>query len=286
MMDWLRAILLGILQGATEFLPISSSGHLVLIPWFLNWPEPGVVYGAMVHWGTLVAVVTYFREDIRVLARGWLTSLRTRQLDGDPHGRLAWLILLASLPAGLAGFLFEDFFEALFSQPGWAATFLLVTGSLLVGSEHLSRRRSLLSSTGNPHPDPAVGTATWLSLSGALWIGLAQAAAIAPGISRSGVTIAAGLLVGLGRQEAARFSFLLAIPVIFGAGLLQLLKLALGAAPLSQLPVLIIGFAAACLTGYLAIRFFLVYLQRHSLWVFAIYCWILGLLGLAVYVLL
>ncbi len=282
-MDWIQAVLLGILQGATEFLPISSSGHLVLVPWFLNWPEPGVVYGAVVHWGTLVAVVAYFREDIRALVRGWLTTLQTRRLDGDPHGRLAWLILLASLPAGLAGFLFEDFFEALFSQPGWAAFFLLMTGGILVLSEHLSGHWPGPAPTGNPHGNP--GTAARLSLVGALWIGLAQAAAIAPGISRSGATIAAGLLVGLGRQEAARFSFLLAIPVILGAGLLQLLKLAVEGDPLSQLPVLSTGFAAACITGYLAIRFFLVYLQRHSLWVFAVYCWILGLFGLAVYIL-
>ncbi|MFQ5855916.1 MAG: undecaprenyl-diphosphate phosphatase [Anaerolineae bacterium] len=287
-MDLLRAVILGIVQGATEFLPVSSSGHLVLVPWLLNWPAPGLVFDTLVHWGTLLAVVIYFRDDLSALARAWLASIRECSLNPDPDRRLAWLILIGTIPIGLAGLLFENFFEGLFGRPGLAAGLLLVTGLLLIASERWHRpRRQGEGGTrrqGERSPCPLVPSSPCpLTIAGALFIGLAQALAIAPGISRSGATIAAGLLVGLSRQESARFSFLLAMPAILGAGVLQLVDLMESGTALTQLPTLIIGFIAAGVTGYLAIRLLLDYLQRHTLNVFAVYCWIVGLMGLVVY---
>jgi len=264
-MDLLQALILGIVQGATEFLPISSSAHLVLVPWALGWPEPGLPFDTMVHWGTLLAVVTYFRDDLWQLTRAWWASVRERSINPDPLRRVAWLLLIGTIPGALAGFLFEDFFTALFSQPRLVAGLLLLTGALLALSEIIGQRARLM---------------TDVRLADALLIGLGQALAIAPGISRSGATIAAGLGRGLTREAAARFSFLLATPIIFGAGLLQALHLATGAYPGTSALPLVIGFTSATATGYLCIRFLLDYLRRRSLWAFAAYCWLVGLLAL------
>ncbi len=264
-MDLLQALILGIVQGATEFLPISSSAHLVLVPWALGWSEPGLPFDTLVHWGTLLAVVTYFRDDLWQLARAWWASLRERSINPDPLRRVAWMLLIGTLPGVLAGFLLEDFFTALFSRPRWVATLLLLTGALLALSEVIGRRTRQL---------------TDIRLADALLIGLGQALAIAPGVSRSGATIAAGLGCGLTRDAAARFSFLLATPIIFGAGLLQALRLATGAYSGTGIAPLLVGFASAAAMGYLCIRFLLDYLRRRSLWVFAAYCWLVGLLAL------
>jgi undecaprenyl-diphosphatase len=266
-MNIVQALILGIVQGATEFVPISSSGHLVLVPWLLNWPEPGLVFDTIVHWGTLVAVLAVFWHDIVALARAWASSLVERNLD-QTEARLAWLIIVGTLPAALIGFVWEDFFESLFGSPGWVAALLLVTGTILTLSEWLSKRQR------------SMGDLNWPD---SILIGLAQALAIAPGISRSGATIAMGLLRGIKREAAARYSFLLAIPVIFGAGLLQLVRLLQAGAGGVQLLPLIIGFLAAAISGYLCIRFLLAYLQRGRLCVFAIYCWLAGITFLTLF---
>ncbi len=264
-MSVFRAIVLGLVQGATEFLPISSSAHLVLVPWLLGWPEPSLAFDAMVHWGTLAAVVAFFWRDLLALAKGWGRSLATRRLN-DPEARLAWLILVGTLPGLLAGLLWEDFFEGLFSSPAKVAGLLLVTGTLLAVSERmgLSRRRRTDE----------------LNLFDSLLIGAAQACAIAPGISRSGATIAMGLWRGLEREAAARYSFLLATPIIFGAGVLQLIKVLASGGVSGQLVPLILGFLAAAISGYLGIGWLLAYLQRSKLYAFAIYCWIAGMVCL------
>jgi len=280
-----QALVLGIVQGATEFLPISSSGHLVLLPWLLGWPDPGLAFDAVVHWGTLVAVVLYFRHELVILIRGWWVSVREGSLGPNPAAnavhpfeavearRLPWLILIGTVPAVAAGLLFEDWFTRLFARPVWVAGFLLVTGLLLVGAEGFQSRNQA-SKRGS------VGSLAGLTAFGAVVIGIAQALAIAPGISRSGATIAAGLLVGLTRPDAARFSFLLAIPVILGAGMLELLRLLQMGSVAAQVPLLVSGFLAAAITGYAAIRFLLDYLRHHTLHLFAVYCWIVGLGGL------
>lgn len=266
-MDIVQAFVLGIVQGATEFIPVSSSGHLVLVPWLLYWPEPGLVFDTIVHWGTLVAVLAVFWRDIVALTRAWARSLVERSLN-QTEARLAWLIIVGTLPAALMGFLWKDFFESLFGSPGWVAALLLVTGMLLALSERLGKRQR------------SMGDLSWLD---SVLIGLAQGLAIAPGISRSGATIAMGLLRGVKREAAARYSFLLATPIIFGAGLLPLADLFRSEAVGAQSPSLVVGFLAAAVSGYLCIRFLLAYLQRGRLYVFAAYCWLAGSASLTIF---
>lgn len=259
-----QALILGIVQGATEFLPISSSGHLVLVPWLLGWEDPGLAFDAFLHLGTLVAVLAYFRHDLWRLALAWISSVRERSLS-DPQARLAWLIILGTLPAVVMGFTLEGLFERLFAAPLWVSIFLLVTGLLLFLGERVRKSESRMESL------------TWLD---ALLIGLAQGVALAPGVSRSGATISAGLWRGLGREEAARFSFLLATPAILGANLLQLWELARLSGVGEVASTFLLGFLAAAVSGYLAIRFFLAFLKRRSLYPFSLYCWLLGTLTL------
>lgn len=265
-MSLLQAIILGLIQGATEFIPVSSSGHLVLVPWLLGWDEPGLMFDTVLHLGTLLAVLAYFWRDWWRLITAWLRGLIRWRWD-DPDARLAWLLVLGTVPAALLGFLLEDFFESLFGQPAWVATFLLVTAALLAVSEWLGRRQRELADL------------RWLD---ALVIGLGQATAIAPGISRSGATIAAGLGRGLERPAAARFSFLLATPVILGAGAFQLLDLLALPDPMAEVPALMAGFLAAAISGYLCIWGLLRYLQRGKLYPFAIYCALAGSAALVV----
>jgi undecaprenyl-diphosphatase len=265
-MDLLQALILGLMQGATEFIPVSSSGHLVLVPWLLGWDQPGLVFDTVVHWGTLLAVLAYFWRDWVDLISGWLRGL-VRWDWRDPNARLMWLILLGSLPAALVGFALEGFFESLFGEPVWVSIFLLVTAAMLALGEWLSRNGRQLSDL--RWPDAVV-------------IGLGQAAAIAPGISRSGATISIGLFRGLGREAAARFSFLLGTPIIFGAGLFKLLDLLAAPDTLAQVPALLVGFLAAALCGYFCIWWLLRYLQRGSLYVFSLYCALFGVLCLVV----
>jgi undecaprenyl-diphosphatase len=281
----LQALLLGILQGATEFLPVSSSGHLVLVPWLLGWAAPGLAFDAVVHWGTALAVVAYFWRDwvslvvaavrsLRELAwRRSRTSLATgrspagegasgtsaaaQPSQGSPDARLAWFVVLGTVPAAVIGWLLEDFFEGMFARPVPASAFLLVTAAFLTTSERLGRRGRDLD------------TLAWPD---ALLVGLAQALAIFPGISRSGATIAAGLGRGLRREPAARFSFLLATPIILGAGLLQVVDLAQVGNLAAQVPTLFAGFVTSGVVGFGCIHFLLRYLQRRRLYPFAVYC--------------
>ncbi len=261
-----EALVLGIVQGATEFLPISSSGHLVLVPWLAGWSEPGLAYSAFLHWGTLLAVLAFFRNDLYRIASAWFTSLRDRSL-GDPEGRIAWWIVIATIPAGVIGFVFQDIFKTLFNSPNIVACFLLLTASILTISERLGGQRK------------SADEMQWYD---ALMVGLAQAAAITPGISRSGATIGAGLLRGVTRASATRFSLLLMVPSIFGAGIVSSLDLAKEGLLGNEWLVLMIGFISAAISGYLAIRWMVTYLTRHPLTVFAIYCTIVGVSGLLV----
>lgn len=254
-----QALFLGALQGATEFLPISSSGHLVLVPWLLGWEAAGLTFGAAVHLGTLLAVLVYFREDLWTLLVAGLQSLRARRVE-SPQQRLAWLIVIATIPAALAGVLLEDWFEAMFASPLMVSLLLLVTGTVLWLSERLGQRLKMAEQARLPD---------------AVAIGLAQAAAIAPGISRSGATIAAGLTRGLKRAEAARFSFLLSVPIVLGAGLMEM-RYYFSADGAGSLPLAVAGGVAAALAGFLAISFLLRYLRRRSLMLFAVYCWVVG----------
>jgi len=265
-MGIIQAVVLGVVQGATEFIPISSSAHLVLVPWMFGWQNPGLAFDAVLHLGTLLAVIAVFWRDLVSLAAAWLRGVTTRNVDG-PDARLAWWIILGTIPAGLMGVLWEEQFEALFHNPLHVSALLLVTGLWLALAERLG------------HRDCQAWDMHWWQ---SLLIGLAQGCAIAPGISRSGATIGAGLLLGLKRHEAARFSFLLSTPIILGAGLLQVRRLLGMHSPDTALVPLAMGFVAASVSGYVCIRFLLTYLKQHSLTIFAVYCWVFGLGSIAV----
>ncbi len=265
-MNLFQALILGIIQGATEFLPVSSSGHLVLVPWLLGWEEPGLTFDAVVHWGTALAVVVYFWREWLALIQAVFQAICQRSI-ADPKARLALLIVVGTVPAAVIGYALEDFFEQMFSRPPAAAAFLLVTAAFLSTAEWLGRREHDLEQM------------TWLD---ALLVGLGQALAIFPGISRSGATIATGLARGLKRETAARFSFLLATPVILGAGAFKLLDLAQAGNLAGQMPALIVGFAGAGVVGFGCIYFLLRYLQQRRLYPFAVYCAVAGVICLIV----
>jgi len=260
-MNILQALILGLVQGATEFIPVSSSAHLVLVPWLLGWPEPGLSFDTIVHWGTLVAVLLVFWRDFVALVGAWLRGWQERDWSSPP-ARLAWWLILGTVPGVVLGLLLEDFFEALFSTPATVAGLLLVTAAILALSERLGRRTRDLET---------------MTATDALLIGLGQACAIAPGISRSGATIAVGLLQGLKRDVAARFSFLLSTPIILGAGVLPLKDLLGTSGWTAQIPLLAVGFLAAAGSGYACIRFLLSFLQRGRLYGFAVYCALVGM---------
>jgi undecaprenyl-diphosphatase len=270
-MSLLQAFALGLVQGATEFIPISSSGHLVLVPWLLHWDQAPLAFDTMVHWGTLIAILAVFWQDLCGLFVAGLNGLLAIAGKERPHdrtrARLAWAIVLGSLPAALAGFFLQDFFEDLFGKPTAAAGLLLVTAGILVFSERLSCQERPMINVG------------WFD---ALFIGLAQAFAIMPGISRSGATISAGLARGVRREAAARFSFLLSVPVILGAGLFKLLDLMKAGGLGDLVGALIVGFVVAAVSGYVCVRWLLYYLARRPLYIFAIYCSLFGLFNLAV----
>ena len=270
-MSLFQALILGLVQGATEFIPISSSGHLVLLPWLLNWDKAPLAFDTTVHWGTLVAVLAVFWQDLWGLfvagLNGFLAFLGIRRSHVRAQARLAWAIVLGSLPAALAGFLLEDFFEDLFGKPVAAAGLLLVTAGILALGERMGRK---------VRPITAIG---WID---ALLIGLAQAFAIMPGISRSGSTIAAGMSRQVQREAAARFSFLLSTPVIFGAGMFKLSDLISTGGLDELLGALLIGFVVAVVSGFICIRWLLKFLSHRTLYVFSIYCLLFGLFNLAV----
>jgi undecaprenyl-diphosphatase len=267
-LDVIEALVLGILQGATEFLPISSSGHLVLVPWWLGWDEPPLVFDIMVHLGTLVAVLVYFRRDWLNFLRAGMATLRHRSIE-DPDTRLLLWLVLGTLPAAVIGFVFEDVFRAAFLHPPLVAALLLVTALLLFISE---RRGANVSQR----------TLNDLTARDALTIGLAQAVAIFPGISRSGSTIAFGLFRGLPRPDAAQFSFLLAPPIIGGAGIKELLDASLAGIGTEMVFPLLIGFITSMVVGYGCIWFLMRLLQRRRLYGFAMYCATFGTLSLLV----
>ncbi|RUA16067.1 MAG: undecaprenyl-diphosphatase UppP [Clostridia bacterium] len=271
-MTTFHAFILGLIQGLTEFLPVSSSGHLVLLPWWLGWDVPGLAFDALLHWGTLLAVVIYFWRDWWEM---WMALVRKAQghpVPGKDHLLLA--IIIGTIPAALLGFLFQDFFENLFGQPAAVAIFLIITGFLLILAEHWTKTHQ----QGRPMEK--------LSYWDALLVGIGQALAIAPGISRSGSTIAAGLLRRLDRPTAARFSFLMGTPIIFGAGLLKLKDLIEMGINGTGLTPLVVGFLTAFVSGILAIGYLLRYLKNHTLTIFAYYVWAVALLSLARYFLM
>ncbi len=272
-MDIIQAIILGIVQGLTEFLPVSSSAHLVFVTDLFNLPQ-NVAFDTILHLGTLVAVVGYFWRDILTIISSFISSVldifRGRFKEGleeTPFKKLSWLLIVGTIPAGLAGILLQNQFEALFNDVIYVGFFLIVTGLLLWAAERVK---------------PGTKDVKDISFKNALVIGIFQAIAIAPGISRSGATISAGLFSGLNRELAARFSFLLSIPAILGAAVVQIRHI--NSTDTSTI-TLIAGFLAAMIFGYIAIKLLLKIIKERTLMIFAYYCWIVGVIAIIVSVL-
>jgi undecaprenyl-diphosphatase len=259
-MEIIAAVILGIIQGLTEFLPISSSAHLILVPWFFGWDPEGLIFDISLHVGTAVAVIAFFWRDWALLAREAVKGLAERNPFGNASRKLAWFLVVGTIPAGVIGLMFEKTVENSLRSPLVPVFTLVVFGLLLLYAEKKSRKSRDINS---------------YSLADAIWIGCAQAAALIPGVSRSGITITTAMLRNSDRTSAARFSFLLSTPVIVGAGLLKAISLfkALGDPTVEavSLTVLGAGVAAAAVTGFICIKFFLRYLTRGSFLPFVIY---------------
>jgi undecaprenyl-diphosphatase len=255
-----QALIMGIVQGLTEFLPISSSGHLILVPYVLGWNSGfinSLAFSVMLHMGTLVALLVYFRRDWLELIPAGLAAIRDRSLRGDPNRKLALLIAVSTIPAVIAGPLLNDKLESAVRAAGVVAFTMVLGGAILWLADRWGAKDRDLDR---------------LTFTQSLVIGLAQAIALVPGISRSGISISAGLLVGLTRESAARFSFLMATPVIAGAGALEAFKLIRGeAGPSLEIAPLVVGTLAALVSGLAAIHFLLGYLRSHSVTIFVVY---------------
>ena len=256
-MDIIQTILLALIQGITEFLPVSSSAHLILPSQILGWPDQGLAFDVAVHLGTLMAVVAYFRKDIVALVVAWFGQFTGRA--ADEHTRLAWFIIAATIPAGLAGLLFKEFIEINLRSTMVIATTTLVFGLLLWVADARNE---------------GAKTLVQLTLAAAVIIGCAQALALIPGTSRSGITITAALLLGFSRQDSARFSFLMSIPIIvLSAGLMSLELLE---AEVVDWNALLVGTLVSAVSAYACIYFFLAFINRLGMLPFVIYRLVLG----------
>jgi len=257
----LQAAVLALIQGLTEFLPISSSAHLALTPLLTDWPDQGLAFDCILHLGTLTAVVYYFRIDLARMCAGFARTIRARSWQADADGKMAWFILLATIPVGLAGLTFKDLVEGQLRSVAVIAVASIVFGLLLwwADARHKKSRNAQ----------------DW-TFSRAMLVGLAQAVALIPGTSRSGITMTAALTLGFSRQEAARFSFLLSIPVIFLAGGLKIKdmieqpQLDIGIAELA------IGYCLSAVFAYLCIHYFLRFIERMGMLPFVLYRIALG----------
>jgi undecaprenyl-diphosphatase len=307
---WLQALVLGIVQGLTEFIPVSSSGHLVLVPYLTGWERPGLAFDVALHIGTAGAIVTYFRAELWAMARGLVRP------GSDPEGRLyrrlGLLLVLGSVPVAIVGLTFHATFESAFASPPVAAGFLFATAGILTGGEAWRSRRvrraaarqrtGLHAGSGGIAPaadpvperyrlpvgadpaDPDGKTLPQLGVREAVLVGAAQTLALFPGISRSGTTIMAGVAAGLTRQAATRFSFLLALPALLGAGIVSLPDLA--EPGLYSTGDILLGVGAAFVASYLAIRFLVAFVSTERLTGFAAYCVAAGAIALGAYAVL
>ena len=276
-MHYFQAIILGIVQGLTEFIPISSSAHLIIVPWLFKWNDPALEslsFDVALHLGTLVALLIYFWDDWGRFVKAGVESIAERKIGDNIDRKLAWYLVIGTIPGGIIGLLFEHKIEELFHPsngpilPGsmvWMGIIIAALGALLFLAERLARHVRRMES---------------MTLRDAILIGCSQALAIFPGVSRSGSTITAGLAVGLERETAARFSFLLSAPIIAGAGLKSLLDIYKGihsgTIANADLVLFPIGFLAAAISGYFCIKYLLRFLQNHPTDVFVYYRWALA----------
>lgn len=265
-MTTFQSIILGIIQGCTEFIPISSSGHLVLAREFFGWEDPGLLYDAILHLGTLVAAILYFWKDLKNIALCLFRNIADAEYAQDRGKGLFVNIMIATIPAAIAGFLFEDLVDNAFRNVLSTSIFLVVLGLLFFGVEYFARKQRV-----------GIGKDIFsLSMSDAAFIGVFQIISLLPGISRSGITIASGLFRGIRRSDATRFAFLLSIPIIAGAGFHSLIKYFMNPSNgISGMDVAL-GFFAAAIVGYGSIFFMMRYLKTQTLQLFAVYVIALG----------
>jgi undecaprenyl-diphosphatase len=267
--SFLQAVVLGIVQGLTEFLPISSSGHLRIVPELFGWEDPGAAFTAVIQLGTVAAVLLYFRKDLWKIAVTWLRSLRDRELRSTIEARMGWYLIVATIPIVIFGVVFKDQIETGARNLWIIGTTLIVGGLILYAADQLGRRTRNLDH---------------LTTRDGILIGVAQSAALVPGVSRSGATISAGLFLGYDRESAARFSFLLSIPAVVLSGLYELRKVGepaeKGFAPNPGVAPTIVATVLAFVVGYIAIAWLLRYLVSHSLTIFVIYRLAVGTLVL------
>jgi undecaprenyl-diphosphatase len=267
-----QALIMGIVQGLTEFLPISSSGHHIIVPFLFGWDDAfinSLAFSVMLHLGTLVALLVYFRADWLRLVPAGFAAIRDRSFRGDPDRILAWLLVAATIPAAIAGFLLNDIIETQVRQVGLVAVMLVVGAAIMWTADHVGARTK------------DVGDVTFPV---AIGIGAAQALALVPGISRSGVSISAGRFAGLDRPAAARFAFLMATPITLGAIIFEARKLMTGEAGVAvEVVPLIVGLIASLVSGFLAIHFMLRYLRTRSLDIFVWYRLVLAAIVIVVW---
>jgi len=285
MLSYFQAIVLGALQGFTELLPVSSLGHSVILPQLLGWTDVVAAQSAQesyflaflvgLHVATAIALLFFYRATWARIVSGLLASVRTRRID-TPDQRLAWLLVVATIPAGLVGLLLEHTLRVVFARPLAAAAFLVVNGLILLFGEWVRRRaevrRAVATHAITPTGDRRLDT---LDFREAVGIGGAQVLALLPGISRSGITMVAGLARGLDHEDSARFSFLLATPIILAAGLYKLPDL-LGPNGDGVRPQILVGSLAAGLAAYLSVRFLTRWFETRTLIPFAVYCLVAG----------
>lgn len=265
-MDIIQAIIVGIVQGLTEFLPVSSSAHLIFTKELLGINQPGIAFDVLLHLGTLIAVVGYFFKDIVEMTKAFFSSLLDifrgkfrENFKNDSYKKLAWMVIIGTIPAGIIGLLFDNEIEAIFQSITIPAFFLLITGILIYVSQRLNVKNRDIKSSG---------------IKDSIIIGIGQSLAIIPGLSRSGTTISSGLLIGLDKEFAAKFSFILAVPAIIGANITQISAITAGLD--FNLLSYLLGFLAAIISGYLSINILLKLIREKSLDIFAFYCWIVG----------
>ncbi len=263
-MDAFQAIVLGIVQGLTEFLPISSSGHLRIVPAFAGWEDPGAAFTAVIQLGTVAAVLLYFRNDLLNIARAWFAGLRDPSRRAELDSRMGWYLIIGTIPIVVFGFAFDDQIEEDLRSLNLIAGTLIGLGLLLLLAERVARR------------DREIEGVTWRD---SLVIGFAQAAALIPGVSRSGATITAGLFLGFDRAAAARFSFLLSVPAVVLSGLYQLRDIG-GEGGAGVVPT-ILATIAACVSGYASIAVLWKFLVTHTTFVFVAYRVVLGIVVFA-----
>lgn len=258
----IQSVILGIIQGLTEFLPVSSSGHLILVREVFKFPDPGKTFDLILHLGTFIGVLIYFRKDLLTIFLAFINGVKKKQLYGEPEINLFWFMIISTIPGGVLGFLYKDVLEEI-NNVYLISGLLIVFGIILLLAEKLSKNIKSMKD---------------LSWKDSIIVGLAQAVALFPGVSRSGSSMTAALFLGFNREASARYSFLISIPIIGGASLYGLVKIIKTGVEDGELGIYVIGFLVSAITGFLCIKYLLDYLKKGSFTGFVVYRVILGVL--------